>query len=371
MSPESKIPMADLVGQTRTLEPRLMEAVRKVLLSGSYIIGPEVKTFESEMAEYLGVEFAIGVNSGTDALVIALRAAGIGKGDEVLTTPFTFFATAEAISQVGATPVFLDVEPDTFNLDVNLIPAAITDATKAILPVHLFGHAVDMDPLLKLADESNLKVIEDVAQALGGSYDAKKLGSIGDASAFSFFPSKNLGAFGDAGLIATNDADIAASARMLRAHGASRKYYNEVLGYNSRLDEIHAALLRIKLEFLDEWNERRLQVGRRYASLLEDIPWAKAPVEAGYADHVFHQYTIQVPAQHRDAISQYLQEHGVATAVYYPVPVHQLPIYKDVAPSLPVAERLAGEVLSLPIWPEMDEATQDRVVETLASALPE
>lgn len=364
-----KIPVLDLTLEIEALWDELMAAIQGVLKSGQFIMGPNVKAFEQEVAAYLGVKHAIGVNSGTDALVIALRAAGIGPGDEVITTPFTFFATAEAVSQVGATPVFVDIDPRTFNINPELIEPAITPRTRAILPVHLYGQAADMDPIMALAEKYNLRVIEDTAQAFGGEYKGKKLGTIGDVGCFSFFPSKNLGAFGDGGLIASNNDEIAEVARMLRVHGARKKYYNEMIGYNSRLDEIQAATLRVKLPHVDEWNEGRRQVAYRYNELLKDVPGIITPFEDRNAKHIYHQYTVLVQNGKRDELKDHLAENGIGTMVYYPVPINRLPIYEKQAPNLPVAEQLAGKVLSLPIGPFMLEEDQQQVVRWVLDAL--
>lgn len=350
-----------------------MRAVREVIRSGKFIMGPNVAALESELAAYLDVKHAVTLNSGTDALVIALRSLGIGPGDEVLTTPFTFFATAEAISQVGAVPVFIDVEDTTCNIDPDLIEAKLTAKTKAILPVHLFGQAANMAPILQLADKHGLSVIEDVAQAFGGQYRGRKLGTLGDAGCYSFFPTKNLGAYGDGGLLATNDDETALTARKLRTHGGVDKYRNELLGYNSRLDEMQAAILRVKLPHIDQWNENRRRIADRYRQGLKGLSGIVLPTEAAEARHVYHQYTIRVQDGRRDALQQHLREHGISTMVYYPIPVHRLPVYRHVADiadaKLPVAERLAGEVLSLPIWPLMKEAEQARVIDAIREAL--
>lgn len=348
---ELKIPILDLLLEIEERWDEYMAAIKAVLKSGQFIMGPNVKAFEEEAAQYLGVKHAIGVNSCTDALVIALKAAGIGPGDEVITTPFTFFATAEAISHLGARPVFVDIDERTFNINADLIEPAITEWTKALLPVHLYGQAADMDPILSLAEKYNLKVVEDTAQAFGGEYKGQKLGTVGDVGCYSFFPSKTLGAFGDGGLITANDDKTAEVASMLRAHGSKKKYYNETVGYNSRLDEIQAAILRVKLPHIDEANAGRRRVAHRYNELLKDTPGIVTPYEDDRAKHVYHQYTIRVLNGRRDEVQRQLAERGIGTMVYYPVPVHKLPIYKDTTPTLPVAERLAGEVLSLPIWP--------------------
>ena len=349
MDKEDLIPVYDPRPEIEALWDEIHEAMDRVLRSGRFILGPEVEAFEQEVAEYLGVKYAVGVNSGTDALVIALRSLGIGPGDEVITTPFTFFATAEAISMVGARPVFVDIDPVTFNLDPALIPGAITPRTKAILPVHLYGHAADMDPILEIARAHGLKVVEDVAQAFGGRYKGRKLGTLGDAAAFSFFPTKNLGGLGDGGLIATNDPQVAELARMLRAHGARRKYHNEMLGYNSRLDALQAAVLRVKLKVVDEWNARRREVAARYNEALGAVEGVVLPSEQPYAYHVYHQYTVRVLGGRRDEVRARLAEAGIGTLVYYPVPVHRLPVYAWPAGSLPQTERAAQEVLSLPM----------------------
>lgn len=361
---ELKIPVLDLKPEINEHLGEYMKAIEEVLKSAQFIMGPNVKAFEEEVASYLGVKHAIGVNSGTDALVIALKAAGIKEGDEVITTPFTFFATAESITALGATPVFVDIDERTFNINPGLIKQAVTKHTKAILPVHLYGQAADMDPIMDLAADYGLKVIEDTAQAFGGEYKGRKLGTIGHVGCYSFFPSKTLGAFGDGGLIATNDDEVAETARMLRVHGSRKKYYNETVGYNSRLDEIQAAVLRVKLPRIDEANEARRRAAHRYNELLRDVSRIITPFEDARAKHVYHQYTIRVLDGKRDALQQHLADRGIGTMVYYPVPIHKLPIYKDTAPVLPVAEKLSGEVLSLPIWPEIGEEVQEAVVKT-------
>lgn len=367
--PERQIPILDLSAEIEALWDELNAAIQRVFRSGRFILGPEVEAFEREVAEYLSVKHAIGVNSGTDALVIGLRALGIGPGDEVITTPFTFFATAEAISQVRATPLFVDIDPRTFNIDPGLIEEKITPRTKAILPVHLYGQAADMDPIMSLAGKYGLKVLEDVAQAFGGEYKGRKLGTIGHAGAFSFFPSKNLGAYGDGGLIATDDDRVAEVARMLRAHGARKKYYNEVLGYNSRLDELQAAILRVKLPHVDAWNEARRRVAQTYNELLKDVPGVVIPYEATYAKHVYHQYTVRILDGRRDEVQRRLAEAGIETVVYYPVPLHLLPVYEELGCTLFEVDRVAREVLSLPIWPRMELDFQQRVAWELRRAL--
>jgi dTDP-4-amino-4,6-dideoxygalactose transaminase len=363
------IPILDLSPEVEFLLPDLMRAVEGVLRSGEYIMGPNVLALEAEVAEYLRVKHAIGVNSGTDALVIALRALGVGPGDEVITTPFTFFATAEAVSILGATPVFVDIDPLTYNMDPFRVEEAITLRTKAIIPVHLYGQAVDMDPLMSLASAYGLKVLEDVAQGMGGEYKGDRLGTIGQMGALSFFPSKNLGAFGDGGMIVTNDDHLADIARMLRVHGARKKYHNEVVGYNSRLDELQAAMLRVKLPYLEVANEGRREVARRYNEMLASLPGLVTPYEANYCRHVYHQYTVRVLDGQRDALQQALTDAGIATMIYYPVPVHKLPLYRDRDERLILAEEAQSQVLSLPIWPRMPIDTQRRVIEAIAAAM--
>jgi dTDP-4-amino-4,6-dideoxygalactose transaminase len=362
------IPMLDLGTEVDAIWEPLNQAIQDVLRSGRFIMGPNVKALEEALADWLGVRHAVGVNSGTDALVIGLRALGVGPGDEVITSPFTFFATAEAISAVGATPVFADIDPDTYNLDPTVLEALITPQTRAILPVHLYGQAADMTPIMALAEQYNLFVLEDVAQAAGGTYRGQMLGSVGHAGAFSFFPSKNLGAYGDGGLIATNDDRVAEAARMLRVHGARRKYYNEVIGYNSRLDELQAAILRVKLPYLDTWNAGRRRVAGRYNTLLSNLPGITLPQERDWARHVYHQYTIRVLPGERDLIQQRLTDARIASMIYYPVPVHKLPVYSHLNITLPQAEAAADTVLSLPVWPDMPEAAQVRIAEVLKEA---
>lgn len=376
-----KIPILDLKPQYASIKADIHAALDRVLESGAFIMGPEVKQFEQEVATYLGVKYAIGVNSGTDALVIGLKAAGIEAGDEVITTPFSFFATAESISNVGAKPIFIDIDPHTFNLNAHKIEAKVTPKTKAILPVHLYGHPASMATIMEVANKYNLKVIEDCAQAFGAHYwgnavgnepsdiatvdhlCGKAVGTIGDVGAYSFFPSKNLGAYGDGGLIATNDDAIAEKAKMLRVHGALKKYHNEVLGYNSRLDSIQAAILRVKLPHINEWNRGRRQVAQTYNDGLANLPGIITPqVVKG---HVFHQYTIRVLDQKRDALKQYLADHEIGSMVYYPVPQDQLPVYLGEYDGFEVSSQYTQEVLSLPIWPELKSDTQRLILQTI------
>ncbi len=354
MSLQTQIPILDLQPQIQAHWDEFNAAFQRVMRSGQFILGPEEKAFEQECATYLGVKHAIGLNSGTDALYIALRALGIGPGDEVITTPFTFFATAEAISHVGATPVFVDIEEDSFNLNPDLIAAAITPRTKAIIPVHLFGRPCYMDRILAIAEKHGLKIVEDCAQSFGASWKGKQTGSMGAFGCFSFFPTKNLSAFGDGGMLTTDNEALAAEARMLRAHGSRKKYHNEAVGYNSRLDELQAAMLRVKLPHIDEWNAQRRNVAQSYHDQLSSNPSLVLPKIVD--GHVFHQFTMRIKAGRRDEVQEALARAGIGTMVYYPLPIHHLKLYREshVESHCHVAEQAAKEVLSLPIWPEMD-----------------
>ncbi len=361
-----RIPILDLAPELAEVGPELDAAWRRVLASGHFILGPEVEAFEREVSSYLGTRHAVAVNSGTDALVIALRALEIGPGDEVVTTPFTFFATPESISAVGATPVFVDIDPETFALRADLVARALTRRTKALLPVHLFGHAADLDGLQALAREKGLLVVEDVAQAFGGTLRDRKLGTFGNAGAFSFFPSKNLGCLGDGGLVATDDDRVADAARMLRSHGARQKYHNERIGLNSRLDALQAAFLRAKLPHVDLWNEGRRRAAARYRELLGGVPGIVLPGEREGVRHVYHQFTIRVRDGRRDALKRALSDAGVDSMVYYPKPAHRLPVYQGFG-EFPAADAAAHEVLSLPIWPRISPGAQERVAAVIRS----
>jgi dTDP-4-amino-4,6-dideoxygalactose transaminase len=365
----ARVPPLDLTPELDALWKPLSEAALRVLRSGQFVLGPEVAAFEREAAEFLGVDHAVGLNSGTDALVIGLRALGIEPGDEVITSPFSFFATAEAVSMVGATPVFVDIQAESFNLDPQFVDSAITDRTRALLPVHLFGRPADMDAFHRLAEPHGLRILEDCAQSFGARLDGAATGSLADAGAFSFYPTKNLGGIGDGGLLTTDDEAVAEAARMLRNHGERNRYNNEMLGYNSRLDAMQAALLRVKLGHIDAANEGRQQAAARYSELLAGLSGVVAPpVTPG---HVFHQYTIRITDGRRDVVRERLDAAEIGTMVYYPIPIHRLPVYESTYRDLelPVAERAAGEVLSMPIWPEIDLPTQERVVAALRDAL--
>ena len=346
------------------------KTVLEVLKSGQYILGKHNKALEQELAEYCGVSRAITLNSGTDALHLALRALDIGAGDEVITTAFTFVATTEAIGIVGATPVFVDIDPNTFNIDSKELEKKITPKTKAILPVHLYGQPADMTTIMEVAKKYNLYVIEDCCQAIGAELNGKKVGSFGDIGCFSFFPTKNLGAFGDGGLVTTNSEFLANRIVALRNHGSEVRYYHNEIGVNSRLDEIQAAILRVKLPYIDEWNAKRKANAYRYNELLKDVKEVVVPRELDGAKCVYHQYTIEIP--NRDAVHKYLQENGVGAMLYYPVPLHLQKLHQNLGGKLgdlPVTEEKTTRVLSLPMFPELTEKQQKTVVETLKKAL--
>ncbi|NJD06191.1 MAG: DegT/DnrJ/EryC1/StrS family aminotransferase [Methylococcaceae bacterium] len=358
------IPMVDLKTQYHRLKPEIDQALAEVLESCAFVLGPNVQAFEKEAAAYLGVKHAIGCASGTDALHLALRAAGIGEGDEVITSAFTFIATAEAIRYVGARPVFVDIDPDSFNLRPELVERAITARTRAIMPVHLFGQPCDMAGLQAVADRHGLKIIEDCAQSFGASIGGKQTGSFGVAAGFSFFPSKNLGCYGDGGLVATDSDELAQQIKVLRNHGSEVRYYHDVVGYNSRLDEMQAAVLRVKLRHIEEFNAGRRRAAHRYSELLAELP-LQAAKEDGIGAHVYHQYTLL--SDRRDDILQALASAGIACAVYYPVPLHRQKVFlADCAGvDLPVTEDIARRCLSLPMFPELSDEQIERVVDVI------
>lgn len=358
------VPMVDLKRQFQGIKEEIFQVLAEIFRSGQYILGPRVSEFEKKIADYHGTDEAVGVASGTDAIHLSIDAFGIGEGDEVITAPFTFFATVEAILYTGARPVFVDVDQDTFNIDVGQIEAKITDKTKAILPVHLFGQMADMEEISKIAKRYGLKVIEDCAQSFGASLNGKKAGSFGNTGCFSFYPSKNLGGYGDGGIITLNDAKIADKVRKLRNHGSRSSYIHEKVGFNSRLDEIQAGILLVKLKYIDEYNMARRQKAALYTELLSDR--VKCPVEKKGAYHVFHQYTIR--SNKRDEIQKRLRDKGISSVVYYPVPLHlqealRFLDYKE--GDFPVAEKSAKEVLSLPIYPEIEESVIIKISEII------
>lgn len=369
------IPPLDPTRQYQAIKTELDAAVLELLASGQFVLGPAVDKFEKSAAAALGVSHAIGVANGTDALLLALRARNIGPGDEVIVPPFTFIATAEVVSLVGATPVFVDIDEDSLCLDASLIEAAITPRTKAIMPVHLFGHPADMNAINAIAKKHGLLVIEDAAQAWGATLEIdgrpRHCGALGDVAGFSFYPTKNLGACGEGGLITTNDDELAEKCRMLRVHGQRRRYIHDEVGLNSRLHALQAAILNVKLPHADSWNDARRSHAARYNEILGDLAQSGAltlPSEKPGARHVYHQYTLRVPAEKRDAICEKLTEAQIGWAVYYPVPLHRQPVYESLGyaeGSFPVCERAAEQVISLPVFPELrpDE------VETVGTAM--
>jgi dTDP-4-amino-4,6-dideoxygalactose transaminase len=361
------IPMLDLKAEYALLKDEIEPAVCEALAACQYIGGPNVKAFEAEAAAYAGVKHAISCASGTDALLIALRAIGLGPGDEVITTPFTFVATASTVVMCGAKPVFVDIDPRTFNLDLNQVEAAITPRTKAIVPVHLFGQPVHLAPLQVLCDKHGLKLIEDAAQSFGADYANRKSGAYGDIGCTSFYPSKNLSAFGDGGLMITDDDRLAAELRVLASHGSRVRYHHHVLGYNSRLDEIQAVILRVKLKRLDHFNDRRIAIADSYNEQLAGL--VETPFADGHGRHVYHQYTIL--SDRRDAIQKVLNDAGVACAVYYPVPLHQQEMFAATHGNirLPVTENVARRCLSLPISPMLREEQIRHIVGVIRQAL--
>jgi dTDP-4-amino-4,6-dideoxygalactose transaminase len=356
-----RIPLLDLQAQYQTIKEEINQAIQNVLDSSVYILGPEMKTLEKEIAAFCGTKEAVAVANGTDALVLTLKAFGIGPGDEVITTPFTFFASAETIALVGATPVFVDIDPVTLNLDLTQLEGKITSKTKAIIPVHIFGQMVDVEKIMEIAARHDLKVIEDAAQAIGAEYGGKKAGSIGHASTFSFFPTKNLGAYGDAGMIVTNDEDLASQLRMLRFHGSKTKYYHDEIGYNSRLDELQAAILRVKLRYLDVWNESRREKAKGYDQLLADAA-VKIPGRDPQALPIYHLYVLRT--EERRALMERLKAGGVANAIYYPVPLHLQKAFRTLGYKVgdfPVAEKACEQALAIPCYPELSFEQQQEI----------
>ncbi len=346
-----KIPLLNLKLQYDPIKEEIGAAINGILETQRFVLGEDVVRLETEIARYCGAGHAVGVASGTDALELSLRALGIGAGDEVITTPLTFIATAEAISYVGAVPVFVDVEEASYNIDPALIEAKITKKTKAIIPVHLYGQCADMDPILKIAKRHDLKMIEDCAQSIGATYKEKKAGRMGDAGAFSFFPSKNLGAFGDGGMIVTDDSLMADRIGLLRVHGSRQRYRHEILGYNSRLDNLQAAILRVKLRYLDRWQAARREIAALYDILLADAD-LKRPSVSEHNTHTYHLYIIATP--HRDELLQHLVSSGIGARAYYPIPVHLQECYSTLGykkGDMPIAEKAADTTLAIPIYP--------------------
>ena len=392
------IPPLDLTRQYRTIQSEIEAAVHGVLSSGRYIGGDEVQAFEQAFAAYIGTDHCLGCNSGTDALYLALRAIDLQPGDEVITTPFTFFATSEVINRVGAIPIFVDIDADSLNFDLDQVESAISPQTRAIVPVHLFGHPLDMSRLTKIAQDHGLFLIEDCAQAIGADWDGQKVGGFGDMGCFSFFPTKNLGACGDGGAVVTSRPDLARRIRQLREHGSPQRYYHTELGLNSRLDAIQACILRVKLNYLDQWNRDRCRIADRYQSGLGHLSDLQLPQKNPQGSSVWHQYTLRVKSlrgkssrvteeatqndrsglqakqNDRDELKAKLATFGVQTMIYYPVPLHLQEVYQT-SPcrfsSLPVVEQVAQEVLSLPMFPELSVEEQDQVIQSLQTILGE
>lgn len=365
-----RIPLVNLKAQYHSIKTEIDESINRVLESNQFILGSEVEFLEKEIATYLEAEYAVGVASGTDALHLALLACGIQSGDEVITTPFTFIATAEAITKCGAIPVFVDIDPKTYNIDPTKIEPKITKKTKAILPVHLFGQSAEMGIILELAKKYNLKVIEDCAQALGTEYKRRRVGSVGNAGCLSFFPSKVLGAYGDGGMVVTGSPEVAERLDMLRNHGSKEKYYHLIPGFNSRLDSLQAAILRVKLKYLDAWVVQRQQKAEFYSRLLSEINGVASPYIAPYSLHVFNYYTIRLgyPPSARDQLRQYLTSQGIATAIYYPLSLHLQDVYKPLGykkGDLPESECAQEEVLSLPMYSELGQDEIEQIAKAI------
>ena len=359
------VPFVDLKAQYQTIKPEIDAAIARVIETTNFILGPEVAAFEKAFAEYVGSSFCVGVNSGTAALQLALMACGIGQDDEVIVPSFTFFATAEAVSVLGALPVFVDVDPVSYTISPAEIEKAITPRTRAIIPVHLYGQAADLDPIRALAEQHNLHVIEDAAQAHGGEYKGRRVGGLGAAGCFSFYPSKNLGAYGEAGAVVTNDEDLARRLRLLRQHGQTSKYAHAIVAYNFRLEEIQAAVLNVKLPHLDKWNNGRRERAARYTELLRDTGLV-LPREMEYARHVYHVYTVQ--CDNRDELQNRLTAKDIQTGVHYPIPIHLQPAYASLgykAGDLPVTEALSERLLSLPLFAELTDAQQRAVADAI------
>lgn len=364
----NSIPLVDLKAQYAAIKPEIQAAIGEVLDSAQFINGPAVADFERRFAEFCGAKFAVGVGNGTDALTLALKALGVGDGDEVITAANTFIATAEAIVVVGATPVFVDVDPLHFNMTPEGFSAAITRRTKAVIPVHLYGQTAPIAEIVDMAKRRSIKVIEDAAQAHGAEYNGRRAGSWGDAATFSFYPAKNLGAYGDAGAVVTNNEEIATRARMLRDHGRTDKYLHEYIGVNSRLDTLQAAVLGVKLAHMDEWNAARRAIAAKYDAALSEFEWLTAPAEIAGGRHIYHLYVIQ--CAHREELRRHLSDNGIGVGIHYPVPLHLQPAFRSLgygAGDFPVAERLSNSILSIPMYPEMTAAQQQRIVQAIGA----
>jgi len=359
-----KVPFIDLGRQHKPIKKELMQAFERVLDSNKFILSDEVKQFEEEVATYVGTKYAIGVSNCTNALLLSLRALGVASGDEVITTPFTFVATAEVIAIIGAKPVFCDIESDTFNIDPEKIKECISSMTKAIMPVHLYGQSADMDKIMKIAHENQLKVIEDMAQSLGAKYKGKMTGTFGDTACISYYVTKNLSALGDAGMILTNEQELDNKIRAFRVHGASKKYHHDFLGYNDRLDAMQAAFLRIKFKYYDDWNAKRRRIAKKYDEALEDFVTVPKINEGN--ESIYHQYTIRT--NKRDPLREFLKEKGVDTAIHYPAPLHLQPAFRYLGykeGDFPEAEKASREVLSLPIQQDLTDDEINYVIECI------
>jgi dTDP-4-amino-4,6-dideoxygalactose transaminase len=358
------IPFCDLKREYGEVREQIIQAIERVLQSGYFILGEESNKFEREFSHYSGTKYGIGVNSGSDALFLAVKSLGIKDGDEIITVSHTFISTVDSIVRNGATPVFVDIDPETYTIDVTQIEDSISNRTKAILPVHLYGHPADMKPIVEIAEKYDLKVIEDACQAHGAEYNGRKVGGIGDLGCFSFYPVKNLGGYGDGGMIVTDNAKLAENLRMLRNYGQPKKYYHDFVGVNSRLDEMQAAVLRVKLKYLDEWNEKRRKAAKKYDELLDNVDMV-IPVEKGYAKHVYHLYVVR--SNHRDSLIQSMKENGVQTLIHYPVPVHMQKPYLNLGyqNKLPVTERIFKEIISLPMHPFISDDEIEKIVECI------
>lgn len=361
-----RIPFLDLQSQMREIEQPVKTSLKRLMKKKDFILGEDVRNFESSFSRYTGSSFAVGVNSGTDALFLGLLALGVGRGDEVIVPAYTYIASAFAVSYIGAKPVFVDIDDATFNMDPDRIETAVTKKTKAIMPVHLYGQSADMDPILRLARKHGLKVIEDAAQAHGTQYRGKKAGSLGDIGAFSFYPTKNLGAFGDAGMVVTNQKSLYEKLHKLRDYGRTTRYEHDSLGYNSRLDSLQALFLQAKLKRLDVWNRRRAQAAAYYRQFLKNTPAVRLPEEAGYGKHVYHIFAVRL--KDRDRVLAELTKSGISAMVHYPVPLHLQKVYKSLgykAGDCPVAETICREVLCLPIHPGLTKEQAGHVSRTL------
>ncbi|KIV50922.1 transcriptional regulator [Aneurinibacillus migulanus] len=360
------IPLVNVKQQFQDTKHSILSSIEKVIESGQYILGQNVLELERKLAEKLGVSDVITVGNGTDALVLTLKAYGITYGDEVITTPYTFFATAEAISRVGAIPVFVDIDSQTYNIDPKKIEEKISPATKAIIPVHLFGQAADMDDINTIANKYKLIVIEDACQAFGATYKGKYAGNLGNAACFSFFPTKNLGTIGDGGMITTSDQELAKKVRLLRQHGSQVKYHHQIIGYNSRLDELHASILLEMLEKIDVWNEKRREMANYYREKLQHVPYIKISPEGKDRTHVYHLFCIESPE--RDALMKWLSQFQIQSAIYYPCPLHLQEVYSKLnyrPGDLPVAEKMASNLFAVPIGPFLKKDEQERVIAAL------